>query len=138
MANPTITNSPTSPTYTATFVSLSRASNESAQQTQDISRPGVDGMTSRKIGTRGVTHARVGYSDHESTANYTSHITACFNLQGEIVTITESDGTTTSEVLVQEVRLLDRRTVGLAAGGIYGTLGVMTSQVQFQLKSTVA
>jgi hypothetical protein len=118
------------------FITLSAAILSATSEAVDISRPGVDGQAYREDAYRSPV------TIHESVADFTTmelaeaDIAAYEEMQSTFQTVIDDWGATHANVWVRRVLIVQKKTAGLAVGGLSG--GSFIVRARWELQKAVA
>jgi len=99
---------------------------------EDITRPGIDGHSYKKIGTRAPVVTLETLVDVSSAGNAEGHIDACVALKGSLVTVKYTDGSNDEHVAVLDVEPVRVKQVKTPVGGVNGGSWLVTMRWQMQ------
>ena len=85
---------------------------------EDITRPGIDGHSYKKLGKRATETTLETLCDVASAGAAEGHIDSCVALKGTLVTVTYTDGTNDEYVAVLDVVPVRVQKVVTPAGGV--------------------
>ncbi len=119
------------------LISLRMTPDRPGTQVETIVRPGVDGVAFRDLGSRGEPFDALAVVDCDDAAAATAVTETLKALQGHLVDAEDDHGETYTDLMLLQVRILARKAIKSAAGGVSETKGVLM-RVGFRLQWSAA
>jgi len=94
-------------------------------QVETIVRPGVDGVAFRDLGSRGDPFDALAVVDCDNAAAAPALAVTLKALQGTLIEAEDDHGQTYTNLMLLQVRVLARRAIKTAVGGVSSTKGVL-------------
>ncbi len=115
-----------------TFAFVQRSVFTEGEAVKDVTRPGVDGVALKKIGTRGGQYQLSCTRGASSKPDIKTQITAIMALKGTIVSIVDDHTNTWTSVAIREVRIVKVKGVTQVVGPMAGSVAIITASITGQ------
>lgn len=116
------------------FAFVSRATEPPAEQVEEITRPHVDGMALRKLGTKGRPFRLVGVLGEVDAAAAQAKVNLIEGLASTVVSIVDDHSLTWEKVVIIAVRIREMKGIAQVAGLMAGSTKIIT--VDFECRDT--